>query len=190
MHLGSFLPAIDGVSGLAVSANAGLPSCWRVFVELIRTPFLHPEMIWGIVPLYFGWFMNELTSDKKSFNTAIQSGFSFLWAGAQWSQIYCRHTQGSLTGPHRTFVAVSFLVTVLVLIVGAVAFISGIRKRFPKYWSFVGHARFGNYFMIAIFPIQSHYLAWNWDRLIAIAAFALPTWLLCKLLFKPLRSGG
>jgi hypothetical protein len=26
---------------------------WATFVELIRTPFLHLEMIWGIVPL--GW---------------------------------------------------------------------------------------------------------------------------------------
>ena len=132
MHLGSFLPALDGISGLAVSSNAGLAFYWRVFVELIRTPFLHSEMIWGIVPLYFGWLMNELTSDKKSFNTAIQSGFSFLWAGAQWSQIYFRHAHGSLMVPQRTFVAVSFLVTVLVLIVGAVAFISGIRKRIIK----------------------------------------------------------
>jgi hypothetical protein len=44
--------------------------------------------------------------------------------------------------------------------------------------------------MIAIFPIQSHFLAWNWDRLIAVAAFAVPIWLLCKVLFTPLRSRG
>ena len=57
---------------------------WATFVELIATPFDHAALIWGIVPLYFGLLLNELTADKASFRTALQSGFSFLWAGAQW----------------------------------------------------------------------------------------------------------
>ena len=40
--------------------------------------------MWGIVPLYFALLLCELTSVKKSFRTAIQTGFSFLWAEAQW----------------------------------------------------------------------------------------------------------
>ena len=56
-----------------------------IFWELIRTPFQYTDLIWGIVPLYFGWLVNELTSSKASFKTAIQTGFSFLWAGAHWT---------------------------------------------------------------------------------------------------------
>ena len=56
---------------------------WATFSQLIVTPFEHVELIWGIVPLYFGLLLNELTSSKASFRTAIQTGFSFLWASAQ-----------------------------------------------------------------------------------------------------------
>ncbi|MEI9962566.1 MAG: hypothetical protein WDM76_16040 [Limisphaerales bacterium] len=45
---------------------------------------------------------------------------------------------------------------------------SGLRKKFPKYLAFLGYTRFANYFMIAIFPIQSHYLPWtgnDWAQL-------------------------
>src|SRR6188508_1593524 len=65
-------------------------SLWNVFAELIVTPFRHLELIWGIVPLYFGLLLNEMTSTKASYRTAIQTGFSFLWAGAQWLYPYLR----------------------------------------------------------------------------------------------------
>jgi len=55
---------------------------WATFIELIATPFQHMELVWGIVPLYFGLLLNELTSAKANFRTAIQTGFSFLWAAA------------------------------------------------------------------------------------------------------------
>ncbi len=54
------------------------------FIELIATPFEHGDLIWGIVPLYFGLLLNEMTPSKANFRTAIQTGFSFLWGGAQW----------------------------------------------------------------------------------------------------------
>ena len=57
---------------------------WNIFAGLIATPFEHISLVWGIVPLYFGLLLNELTSDKANFRTALQTGFSFLWAGAQW----------------------------------------------------------------------------------------------------------
>jgi len=58
------------------------------FLEILISPFGHAEMVWGIVPLYFGWIVNELTSAKPSYHTAIQTGFSFMWAGAHWSYQY------------------------------------------------------------------------------------------------------
>ncbi|HYG35286.1 MAG TPA: hypothetical protein VEC99_10905, partial [Clostridia bacterium] len=61
---------------------------WATFLELIRTPFQEVTLIWGIVPLYFGLLLNELTSSKASFQTAVQTGFSFLWAAAQWLYPY------------------------------------------------------------------------------------------------------
>jgi len=151
---------------------------WVIFVELLRTPFQHVEMVWGIVPLYFGWVLNELTSPKASFRTAIQTGFTFLWAGAHWSWQYLglRATVPPKLSLTALF-AVNVLVTLLVMAVGLVALVSGLRRRFPPHGSVLGHSRFSAYFMIAIFPIQSNYLAWSWERLLAILLFAAPIWL-------------
>ena len=50
---------------------------WNTFAELISTPFAHIALVWGIVPLYFGLLLNELTSDKANFRTALQTGSVF-----------------------------------------------------------------------------------------------------------------
>lgn len=168
-------------------------SLWNTFAELICTPFRHAEMIWGIVPLYFGLLLNELTSAKANFRTAIQTGFSFLWAGAQWLYPYVKFHGAA--GPGLVVNAISpvnLLVTGLVLVFGLAALVSGLVKRFPKYGSFLGHTRFANYFMIAIFPIQTpiqaFQLPWTWERLLAIALFAVPTWLVLHYGLMPLRK--
>ena len=162
---------------------------WSTFVELICTPFQHVALVWGIVPLYFALLLNEMTSDKANFRTAIQTGFSFIWAGAQWLYPYFK-TQGP-SGPRVEWDAmtpVNLLVTFLVLGFGVVALISGLRRKYPKYCAFLGHTRFSNYFMITIFPIQAHYLALTWERLAAIALFAVPVWLLLHLGLMPIRN--
>ncbi|MHB8519370.1 MAG: hypothetical protein ACYDH9_01310 [Limisphaerales bacterium] len=162
---------------------------WPVFCELIGKPFQHTELIWGIVPLYFAWLTNELTSPKASYRTAVQTGFSFLWAGAHWTWQYLSvRPAGVPKLSLNALFAVNVMVTVLVLFLGALALMSGIRRRYPKYGSFLGHTRFGNYFMIAIFPVQSGYLVWSWDRLIAIAGFAIPIWLVLHFGLMPLRK--
>lgn len=161
---------------------------WTTFAELVATPFRHVDLIWGIGPLYFGWLFNELNSSKRSFRTAIQTGFSFLWAGAHWTyQYFTAHPEAKRTLTPETLLAVNVLVTMLVLLFGAVALLSGLRRKYPPYGSFLGHTRFSNYFMIAIFPIQSRYLDWSWERLIAILAFAVPVWLLVHFGLMPMR---
>ena len=162
---------------------------WATFVELIRKPFEHVEWIWGIVPLYFALLLNEMTPSKANYRTAIQTGFSFLWAGAQWLYPYFKPQR---VGPPRielgAMLPVNLLVTFLVIGLGAVAFISGVRRKFPKHCSFLGHTRFSNYFMIAIFPLQARYLEWTWDRLIAIVIFSVPIWLLLHFGLMPIRN--
>ena len=146
-------------------------------------------MIWGIVPLYFGLLVNEMTSDKASFRTSLQTGFSFLWAGAQWLWPYFKiHKDGDPQLQLGAMLPINLLVTFLVLVAGVVALISGVRKKFPKHLRFIGHTRFANYFMITIFPIQAHYLAWNWERLFVIILFAVPIWLLLHFGLMPLRN--
>src|SRR5256885_7064335 len=106
-----------------------MTSYWTTFLELISTPFQHLELIWGIVPLYFALLLNEMTSAKANFRTAIQTGFGFLWAGAQWLYPYFR-SQGS-TGPHvewNAMTPVNLSVTLLVIAFGALALISGLRR--------------------------------------------------------------
>lgn len=161
---------------------------WSSFAELIRTPFGHIGLVWGIVPLYFALLLNELTSSKANFRTAIQTGFSFLWAGAQWLYLYYPSHRPGRPPIELNALPVNLLVTFLVLALGAVALISGIRRRYPKYGSFLGHTRFGNYFMITIYPIQAHYLAWTWERLGAIALFAVPVWIVLHFGLMPFRG--
>lgn len=160
-----------------------------VFWELIRTPFTAVSLVWGIVPLYFGLFLSELTGSKANFRTGIQTGFSFLWAGAQWLYPYFR-SQGP-AGPRIEWHAlqpVNLVVTGTVILLGAIALWGGLRRKFPPYMSFLGHTRFSNYFMITLFPIQANALMWSWDRLIAIALFALPIWLVLHFGLAPLRK--
>jgi hypothetical protein len=161
---------------------------WSTFAELLATPFHQIASVWGIVPIYFALFLNEMTSDKANYRTAIQTGFSFLWAAAQWIYPYFR-----ARGIHDTriewnaMLPVNLAVTAIVLVLGAIALFSGIRRRYPKYCSFIGHTRFANYFMITIYPMQAHYLAWTWERLAAIAIFAVPVWLLLHFGLMPIR---
>jgi hypothetical protein len=142
------------------------------------------------VPLYFGWILNELTSPKASFQTAIQTGFSFLWAAAQWASHFLpgRSLSKLMKTGFNSDLAVNILVTSAVFIIGALALYAGLRKKFPRYCTFLGHSRFSNYFMIAIFPIQSNHFTWSWDRVIAIVIFAWPVWLVVHFGLMPWRK--
>src|ERR1700753_801915 len=144
------------------------------FVELFRTPFTVTALIVGIVPLYFAMLVNEMTSDKASFRTAIQTGFSFVWASAQWLYPYFIPHGMKSRLELGAMLPINLFVTFLVLALGVVAFFSGLRRKYPKYCAFLGHTRFANYFMITIFPIQARVLYWQWDYVIAIALFAVP----------------
>ncbi|HZV33509.1 MAG TPA: hypothetical protein VFB72_02955, partial [Verrucomicrobiae bacterium] len=83
---------------------------------------------------------------------------------------------------------VNLCVTFLVLAMGVMAFYSGLRRKYPKHCSFLGHTRFANYFMITIYPMQAHYLPWTWERLEAIVLFAIPVWLLLHFGLMPIRK--
>ncbi len=162
---------------------------WTTFSELITAPFEFGPLIWGIVPLYFALLLNELTSAKANFRTALQTGFSFLWAGAQWLWPYfVPHASHGRYLELNAMVPVNLLVTFLVLGLGGVALVSGFRKRFPPYGRFLGQTRFANYFMITIFPIQAHCLGWTWERLTVIALFAVPVWLVLHFGLMPIRG--
>jgi hypothetical protein len=163
-------------------------SLWNVFHELVLTPFQHEDMIWGIVPLYFSWITAELASTKASPRTALQTGFTLLWAGTNWSWQYFRDRPASIPQISlNALLMVKVAVTLLVLTLGLIAFISGIRRRLPKTFRFLGHARFSGYFLITVFPMQSAFLPWTWLRLFAVMLFAVPVWLLVQGVTMPLR---
>ena len=146
-------------------------------------------MVWGIVPLYFALLLNELTSTKANFRTAIQTGFSFLWASAQWAYFYAKWSAATnVSALAASTRPINLVVTLLVFLVGLVALYCGLRRRYPKFGSFLGRTRFGNYFMITLYPIQAHYLIWTWERLIAILLFAVPVWLVLHFGLMPFRG--
>jgi hypothetical protein len=156
--------------------------------QILRTPFEHTALIWGIVPLYFALLLNELTSAKASFRTAVQTGFSFIWAGLQWLYPYFKpHGPGGPRIELNAMTPVNLCLTFVVLAFGLLALISGVRRRYPKYCSFLGYTRFSNYFMIMIFPMQAQALPWTWERLLVIGIFALPVWLVLHFGLMPLR---
>jgi hypothetical protein len=161
---------------------------WAAFAELIRTPFAETALIWGIVPLYFALLLSELTSTKANFRTAIQTGFSFIWASFQWLYPYFVHHGLKARLELGAMLPVNLFVTFVVLGLGVIAFFSGLRRRYPKYCTFLGYTRFANYFMITIFPIQARVLSWQWDYVIAIAMFAVPVWLVLHFGLMPLRG--
>src|SRR5882672_4727827 len=151
---------------------------WQTFLVILKTPFQHTDLIWGIVPLYFAWLLNELTSSKASFRTAVQTGFTFVWAAAQWLYQYQRkHSPTEPAISIDALFAVNMFVTMLVLAVGVLALVSGVRRKFPKHCKFLGHTRFAAYFLIAIYPMQAHALRWTWHELVTIILFAVPVWL-------------
>jgi hypothetical protein len=161
-----------------------------IFWELIRKPFEHAELVWGIVPLYFSWACSELTGARANFNTAIQTGFNLVWAGAHWTFQYLHGPAGGGRLDLGALFAVNVLVTIVTMTIGLLAFYSGIRRRFPKYASFVGHSRFSSYLTVAVFPIQSNYLKWSWDRLIAIMIFAIPIWVATSIFARVMRTAA
>jgi hypothetical protein len=172
-------------AGLDQNGPRRMSLYWATFADLVATPFQHAALIWGIGPLYFALFLNELTSAKANFRTAIQTGFSFLWAGAHWLWLFYTPHVFHLSNAS---LPVNLLVTLLVLALGLMALLSGLRKRFPPGGRFLGHTRFANYFMIAVFPIQAGCRLWTWDRFAAIALFAVPVWLALHFGLMPLRG--
>jgi hypothetical protein len=161
---------------------------WTAFAELIRKPFENTSLIWGIVPLYFALLLSEMTSSKANFRTAIQTGFSFIWSAIQWLYPYFVHHGTKARLDLGAMLPVNLFVTLLVLGLGVVAFVSGIRRHYPKYCAFLGYTRFANYFMITIFPIQARVLQWQWNYVIAIAVFAVPVWLVLHFGLMPVRA--
>ena len=165
-----------------------LQGAFATFAELIRTPFHHEELVWGIIPLYLSWVANELTSAKVSYSTAIQTGLALGWSGAHWAwQAFHDHPGKVLHLDYSGATAVNGAVTLGVLCLGSVALWSGLRRRYPKGMSFLGHTRFSAYFMIAIFPIQAGYLNWSWEYVKVIALFAVPIWLVLHFALMPVR---
>src|SRR5215471_14170750 len=100
---------------------------WATFSELICTPFSDVSMIWGIVPLYFALLLNELTSAKANFRTAIQTGFSFIWAAAQWFYYYAKARPPTGSEAILSPRSINLFVTLLVFAFGLLALYSGLR---------------------------------------------------------------
>ena len=162
---------------------------WFAFIQLLEAPFRRADLVLGIAPLYFALVLSEATSTRANFRTAVQTGFSFIWSGVLWLYPYFRAQgpAGAELDLH-TMLPVKMFVTFLVLALGVVALVSGLRRRFPKYGRFLGYTRFANYLIITIFPLQVGALRWAWVYVGAIAIFALPCWMVLHFGLMPLRK--
>jgi len=74
----------------------------------------------------------------------VQSGL-----GAHWTWQYLRNPASGGRLDLSALFAVNVLVTLVTMVIGLLALYSGIRRRFPRYASFVGHSRFSSYLTIA-----------------------------------------
>ena len=163
-----------------------LTSLLAALGTLLIAPFAQMELIWGVVPLYFGWVVNELTGSKASFGTAMQTGFALIWSGLHWMWQFRLHPGRAGLGQ----AAVQLSVTAAVLMLGVVALWSGFRRRYPAGCRFLGHTRFSAWLMITLFPMQSGVLIWTWERLVAVLVFAAPVALIVHFGLAPFRRGG
>lgn len=149
------------------------------FLLLVATPFRHISLVWGIVPVYVAWVFSELTPQKRSYRTALQTGFSFVWSAAQWYWKW--EGRGKAPG------VANLVCTAIFAVFGLLALWSGVRRRFPKRMEFLGHARFANYLVIAVYPMMAGYLSWTMPRAAAVAVFAPVVWVLVHLVLAPFR---
>jgi hypothetical protein len=152
------------------------------FLGLVAAPFRDISMIWGVVPVYVAWLMSETTPQRRSYRTALQTGFSFVWSAAQWYWRFEGHARGRPPG------VVSLVFTALFALFGLLALWSGIRRRFPKRMAFLGHARFGNYLLVAVYPMMAGALPWTFLRAAAVAVFAPVVWAAVHFLLLPFRK--
>lgn len=150
---------------------------------LLVVPLTQMELIWGVVPLYFGWVVNELTGSKASYGTAMQTGFALVWSGLHWVWQFRQHPGRGGLGQ----ATVQLSVTAAVLALGALALWSGFRRRYPAGCRFLGHTRFSAWLMITLFPMQSGVLNWTWERFIAVLVFAAPVALVVHFGLAPFR---
>ena len=156
---------------------------WKTLLHLLGVPLGQMDLIWAVVPLYFGWLVNELTRSKASYGTAMQTGFALIWSGAHWIWQFSQHAGRGGVGQ----ATVQLSVTAAVLALGAVALWSGFRRRYPSGCRFLGHTRFSAWLMITLFPMQAGALQWSWARLAAILVFAAPVALVLHLIARPFR---
>ena len=127
-----------------------------IFWDLVHTPFQHIELIWGIVPLYFALLVSELTSATANFRTAIQTGFSFIWAATQWLYFYFQgHPHLGIQLEPRAVVPINLFVTFLVLALGVVAFYQPVQD---------------------LFGIENNLTTFCFYGVVALSFFILPTY--------------
>jgi len=158
---------------------------WMSWIELVATPFKPScfQQVWlGILPLYVTLLIGELYKSKVSFAHAVANGFVMLWAGLNWGVHLARH------GSSRTEMTLAWLVTIVVVAIAIFTIIIGFRKSDQGLCSVLGHTRFSCYFLILLYPLQTHLLRWETKQLVIILIFALPSWLVIYLIGRLIRA--
>jgi len=163
---------------------------WMQWLGLVVSPFQNLSVVWlGILPLYVTLLLGELYKSKVSFAHAVANGFVMLWAGLNWGVRLAGYGWPKYVFQvSRNEMTLAWLVTVVVVAVAVFTIIIGFRKSDQGLCAVLGHTRFSCYFLILFYPLQTHLLHWDSNRLVAILVFALPSWLVIYLIGRLIRA--
>lgn len=126
---------------------------WKIF---IYGPYENPEMLYILVPIYLGWFVNDYYQERRGtdLGNAASNGFLALWVGIDWIR-----TMFSRLNIRRLTPLVGFKITVAVgmLLYGLFIMKTAIQGR--EVAKIIGRVREVSYFLIVFTPfIYSPYL--------------------------------
>ena len=123
-----------------------LTGLWKVF---IYGPYDTPEMLYILVPVYIGWFVNDYYQERRGthLGNAASNGFLALWVGIDWIRtMFSRLNIGKIT------LLVSFKIFIALAMLAYGLFIMKLAIQGNKLASKIGRVREVSYFLIVFTP--------------------------------------
>jgi len=138
----------------------------RVFL-MFKTPFIQPDLLWIIVPIYINWIINDIFTDKvPDFVNFVSGGFTALWIGMTLGRdLTMAATSDTLT----TLSSLQGIVVIFLIVFGLVIVIEAARKK--EIVKYIARTREITYLLLWLVPLFFNIIPANIDTLIAALIF-------------------